>query len=426
MIPPSRFWRFEAMPSLSDYMRTMQNPGLFLSDRELAACTCPKDSQGQPVVESGGFALMFPLNGPTGKWAVRCFHRDVADRGRRYSAISRKLNEQGVRDSGYFVGFFYDPKGITVGGERFPIVKMAWAQGETMGRFLQKNYRSLERLANLREALRGLSEFLTKEGIAHGDIQPGNVMVSDNGRRVQLIDYDGLFVPGMESLGASETGVPNFQHPKRASASPWDATLDRFSFIMLDVALSLLESDPSLWKSTDSSDEKVLFDAADFAKPGASKLFKRLRANPSFKTRIAALQRICRADFSALPSLTDYMKFRVPRSAAKGRTKQSPKSNVERVRQFLAARDGNAAEPAARKPATAKRKAADSGSNVERLKRLIPSGSPAQSSGSASNAASHVWLKIVQAGKIIAIIRNSRLFIPCLLGSGLLFFWVLM
>ena len=51
------------LPNLSDYMQTFQNPGLFLSDRQLASCTCPKDQQGQPEVQSGGFALTFRLVG---------------------------------------------------------------------------------------------------------------------------------------------------------------------------------------------------------------------------------------------------------------------------------------------------------------------------------------------------------------------------
>ena len=34
-------------------------------------------------------------------------------------------------------------------------------------------------------------------------------------KAIKLIDYDGMFVPEIESLGASEIGHVNFQHPQR-------------------------------------------------------------------------------------------------------------------------------------------------------------------------------------------------------------------
>ena len=110
------------LPNLSDYMQTFQNPQLFLADRELVGCTCPKDQLGQPKVQSGGFALTFRLESPTHKWAVRCFHREVADRATRYTAITLKLNEPALRQSGYFVDFEYQPQGVTVKGEKYPMI----------------------------------------------------------------------------------------------------------------------------------------------------------------------------------------------------------------------------------------------------------------------------------------------------------------
>lgn len=278
------------LPNLSDYMQTFQNPNFFLSDPELASCTCPKDQQGQPKVQSGGFALTFRLESPTKKWAVRCFHREVKDRDRRYRAISSKLNEPAMKQSGYFVDFEYQSTGVTVKGQRYPIVKMSWAQGVTLGTFLETNYNNPQRLLNLRNSLKQLYRFLTSNRIAHGDIQPGNLMVSDEGRKIQLIDYDGMFVPGMEGLNAAETGVPNFQHPKRLKECPWNDRLDRFPFIMLDIALLILEEEPSYWTKTNSSDEKVLFAATDYIAPYGSQTFNELKADAKFSKQISVLQ----------------------------------------------------------------------------------------------------------------------------------------
>lgn len=295
------------LPSLSDYMQTFQNPKLFLSDRELVTCTCPKDQQGQPKVQSGGFALTFKLESPTKKWAVRCFHREVKDRDRRYKAISSKLSESAMKQSGYFVDFVYQDTGVTVKGQKYPIVKMSWAQGVTLGTFLETNYNNPQRLHNLQSALRQLYRFLVSQHIAHGDIQPGNVMVSDDGRKVQLIDYDGMFVPGIEGLKAAETGVPNFQHPSRQKQCPWNDRLDRFPFIMLDVALSVLVEKPFYWTKTDSSDEKVLFETTDYIAPYGSSIFNELKSDVMFSKQISVLQKICISDFDDIPDAIDYI-----------------------------------------------------------------------------------------------------------------------
>ena len=298
------------LPNLSDYMQTFQNPNLFLSDKELVACTCPKDQQGQPKVQSGGFALTFRLESPTKKWAVRCFHREVKDRDRRYTAISSKLNEPTMKQSGYFVDFAYQATGVTVKGQRYPIVKMSWAQGVTLGTFLESNYNNPQRLRNLQNSLRQLYKFLTTNHIAHGDIQPGNLMVSEEGRKVQLIDYDGMFVPGMEILNAAETGVPNFQHPGRQKLCPWNDRLDRFPFIMLDIALSVLEEKPAYWTKTNSSDEKVLFETTDYIAPYGSQTFNELKADAKFSKQIAILQQICLSDFDDIPDAANYIQFK--------------------------------------------------------------------------------------------------------------------
>lgn len=295
------------LPSLSDYMQTFQNPNLFLSDRELVTCTCPKDQQGQPKVQSGGFALTFKLESPTKKWAVRCFHREVKDRDCRYTAISAKLSESAMKQSGYFVDFVYQATGVTVKGQKYPIVKMSWAQGVTLGTFLETNYNDSQRLRNLQSALRQLYKFLVSQHIAHGDIQPGNVMVSDEGRKVQLIDYDGMFVPGIEGLKAAETGVPNFQHPGRQKQCPWNDRLDRFPFIMLDVALSVLVEKPSYWTKTNSSDEKVLFETTDYIAPYGSGIFNELKSDVKFSKQISVLQKICISDFDDIPDAIDYI-----------------------------------------------------------------------------------------------------------------------
>ena len=294
------------MPDVNAYSAAFQHPDLCLSDQSLKRCTIKTNPLGQPRVRSGGFALTYNLFNGTQNWAVRCFHKESPGRDIRYSAISRRLNAQDIRGSGYFVDFEYQPRGITINGTRFPIVKMAWATGETMGSFLENQHEDRIALQNLRNSLASLSAFLHAHNIAHGDIQPGNVMVSDMGRKVQLIDYDGMFVDEISGLDAAEIGLPNFQHPERRTRTPWNVNLDNFSFIVIDIALAVLQDNPGYWDKTQSGDDKILFSAQDYSVPDASSVFNELKRDGRYASLISKLQNICRLPFDKVPRLDDF------------------------------------------------------------------------------------------------------------------------
>ena len=299
------------LPSLSDYQAAFSNPATCLYDPLLKRCTIAKTPLGQPRVRSGGFALTYCLESGASKWAVRCFHRESTtnDRDRRYQAIAGKLHEPVIASSGYFIGFDFQKQGVMVGGTPYPIVKMAWANGETLASFLEDNHDDAAALMKLRTALRELRKFLFNQHIAHGDIQPGNLMVSDGGRKVQLIDYDGMYVPAIASLGAAEIGLPNYQQPERIQNSPWSEKLDYFPFILLDLALTILIDDKSCWDLTQSSDEKLLFDATDFQTPYASATIKKLIDRTSHGRELRAFQAICSSSFEKIPHPDAYESF---------------------------------------------------------------------------------------------------------------------
>ena len=300
-----------SLPSLSDYQAAFSSPSTCLYDTSLKGCTIAMTPLGQPRVRSGGFALTYCLESGTSKWAVRCFHKEstTRDRDRRYQAIAEKLREPAVAASGYFIGFDFQKQGVMVGGQAYPIVKMAWAKGETLASFLEDNHGNSTALRNLRDALRGLRRFLFSQHIAHGDIQPGNLMISDGGRKVQLIDYDGMYVPSIAGIGASEIGLPNYQHPGRMQSSPWSEKLDYFPFILLDLALTILIDDAACWDLTQSSDEKILFDATDFQAPYASSAINSLISRAKHERELRAFQAICTASFDCIPHPDAYESF---------------------------------------------------------------------------------------------------------------------
>jgi hypothetical protein len=77
---------------------------------------------------------------------------------------------------------------------------------------------------------------------AYGDLQNGNVIIN---RRPCLIDYDGVYVPGLSVGQGTELDHKHFQHPKRSTAA-FGPEMDRFSFIVIDLSLNALIEQPSL------------------------------------------------------------------------------------------------------------------------------------------------------------------------------------
>ncbi len=264
-----------SLPGLSDYQQAVQEPGLCFQDPELRACKVENTPLGLPRVRSGGFAITFHLFNHR-DWAVRCFYKSVPDLEMRYRQITAYLRRCG---SARFVHFEYQPEGILVAGQRYPIVKMEWVKGETLGTFLERHYQNRAAIRQLYQDFADLVLHLEELGVAHGDLQHGNIIVETRGQqpRLRLIDYDGMYVPGMEALfkTSNEVGHPHYQHPERTNAH-FGPYLDRFSAAVIYLSLFLIEQDPALFK-TYSTGENLLFTSADYADPAASQLIRELR-----------------------------------------------------------------------------------------------------------------------------------------------------
>lgn len=293
-----------AYPTLEQYNQAFSAHGTLLADPELRSGTLATSGLGLPLAISGGFALTYTISTSRGKFAVRCFHRESKGLERRYAAISKKLAS--LR-SPYFLDFQFQPQGIRVDGAAYPVVKMAWASGTTLGEFLENNLRNPAALGRLADALAQLAAYLQKESIAHGDLQSGNLMVGRDGSSVQLIDYDGMFVDDIKDLGSAELGHVNFQHPQRKSLNPFDASLDRFSLIALSVSIRALQADSSLWNKTNSEADAILFRANDFLDPASSSAFALVSKNASLATYVKNLAAVCKSPMVRAPDLTDFL-----------------------------------------------------------------------------------------------------------------------
>lgn len=292
-----------AYPTIEQYQEALQHPSTAFIDPHLAKGKIRASGLGTPLVASGGFALTYGLEISSKKYAVRCFHREAKGLENRYSAISKKI--QNLK-SEYFVEFEYQNKGVRIAKNEWPIVKMAWASGETLGEFVEKNYRDKLKLTNLISSLTALAKYLENSGIAHGDIQDGNLMVADSGKRLQLIDYDGMFVPELAALGSAELGHRDYQHPKRDN-TVYDAHLDRFSFIAIVLALRALIEKQDVWQLSQSGAGVIVFKANDYAAPQNSKIFSEIKKISSLKQYVQNFTSICLATYAQIPVLDDFL-----------------------------------------------------------------------------------------------------------------------
>jgi serine/threonine protein kinase len=292
-----------AYPTLEEYNEAFQNPQVALIDPVLKKGTIATTGLGMPLALCGGFALTYTISASSLKYAVRCFHKQSSELEKRYKFIASRIKSL---NSPYFLDFEFQPQGIKVKGSLYPLVKMAWAKGGTLGEFLDQNYKSPNQLKQVQNSLRDLAKFLEINNIAHGDISPDNVMVSDNGRSIQLIDYDGMYVDELKTFGSSELGNRNFQHIKRTSAI-FNKTLDRFSFILLDIAIEVLISNPSAWNTTQSDANAIIFRANDFSDPESSKIFNEFFSSPQISEKVKNFAIVCKTSFDNIPSLSDFI-----------------------------------------------------------------------------------------------------------------------
>ena len=224
-----------------------------------------------PLVTSGQFAYVYKLKSMNGNgdFAVRCFRGYLGDRDQRYRAIQEHLLTSPVA---FLSEFSYAPEGILVGGNRFPILFMKWIDGPTLDVYLGEMLNRPDVLLHLSQEWLRLLDALRTSGIAHGDLQHGNIIVEHG--QLRLVDHDGIFVTKMNGWTASEVGHQHYQHPRR-DAQHFDASLDNFSALVIYLSLLSLAERPSLWK--EHHDENLLFTKQDFADPAASDVFTKIR-----------------------------------------------------------------------------------------------------------------------------------------------------
>jgi WD40 repeat protein len=278
-------------PLSQDYNEAVQTPQVSFSDPDLRTSKAAVNALGLPLPCSGNFADVYRLTLPDGSrsWAVKCFTRQVPNLRERYREVGLHLEQARLP---FTVDFAFLNRGVRVGGDWYPAVKMEWVEGLLLNQFVKgqlDNPPVLEALCQLWIKLAGR---LREADIAHCDLQHGNVLlVPGNKPRalvMRLIDYDGMWVPALAGKKSGEVGHPAYQHPQRLREGTYSLEVDRFSHLVIYTALrALLAGGRPLWERYDNGDN-LLFRQADFAAPRASGLFRELLALGDPELRLLA------------------------------------------------------------------------------------------------------------------------------------------
>jgi hypothetical protein len=293
-------------PIASDYDDAIQNPQSCFEDTDLGGASVVLSPLGAPWVDSGSFASVYQLVTHSGtRYAVRCFLRQTKDQRRRYEIFANYM--ENCRPP-FLTKFDYLQKGIRVGTEWYPIVKMEWVEGRTLDGYIGCNLRHPSRLAELMAQFQRIVQALRGLHAAHGDLQHGNMLITTAGA-MRLVDYDGVFVPPIaDECGhkSPELGHPNYQHPNR-TPDDFDENLDNFSALVIYLSLRALYQDPSLWDEYYTGQNLIL--SAENYKNSADSIFTRLTASPEPGTKALAtiLQNLCKKPVEVIPTLDEIL-----------------------------------------------------------------------------------------------------------------------
>ena len=260
------------MISIPDIKTSISN-GLIL-DGVIKNGKFETDSRGRLKMFTGGFTVVFPtiVNGE--KWGFRCWHNDLGNLRSHFEILSEELNKINCP---YFCDFVYADEGIIVNGLKYSTTRMRWVDGLDIKKFLCKHREEKVRLKKLATRFLKMACDLHQLGIAHGDLQHGNILVDKNDN-LFLIDYDSMYLPTLKGQGDIIAGLKGYQHPKRVDNINASEKLDYFSELIIYTSIMGVAEKPEFVEKYNLEDsEQMLFSPDDFINIDQSDIFHDLK-----------------------------------------------------------------------------------------------------------------------------------------------------
>ncbi|MBD5259617.1 MAG: protein kinase family protein [Bacteroides sp.] len=259
------------MPSISEILDSISIPTL-IKDEVIKNGSFQKTNRGVSYY-TGGFTVVFPVDVKGHKWAFRCWHTEMGNVRHRFKVVSDYINQL---QSDYLCNFFYCDSGLVVDGKIFPTTRMDWVDGEPINQYLIRNANNSDALLSLANEFLSMIEFLHLKHIAHGDLQHGNIIVTPSGK-IKLVDYDSMFVPGLDGEPDIIIGKAEFQHPNRNNLKITSEKLDYFSELVIYLSILATAYKPTLINKY-SIEDSLLFQANDWIDFENSAIYKSLQS----------------------------------------------------------------------------------------------------------------------------------------------------
>lgn len=289
---------------IDDYSAAIVLPGMVKAKKLRGGH--PVWKGGRLVRYAGGFCIVFPYEVPgirSHKYAVRLWHTEVESLQRRSETISKALKESNLS---YFVPFEYVPEALMTARGVQPAAIMDWVDAVPLKKYIAENLNRSDRLEEMADAFLKMSVDLHSHRFSHGDLQHGNILVRPGGRII-LVDYDSMFVPGLEDLPDEIKGLSGYQHPSRWRKRLLSPKRDYFSELIIYTSILALSRHPGLWDKYRLEDsETMLFTEADFASHGTSDVFRVLNGDRELRKYASAVKNaLNRADLDDLLPIED-------------------------------------------------------------------------------------------------------------------------
>ena len=237
----------------------------------------PVEKNGRLLRYAGGFCVVYPYETARRKYAVRCWHTPVD------AAVQQHLKTIADRIKGfdlpYFVDYKYCENAILTAKGPQPIILMDWVDAKPMKRYIADNLSRPTALEGLASSFMEMTRELHEQGISHGDLQHGNILVRPDGSLV-LVDYDSLYVLGMDGILDDIKGIQGYQHPARIHQRYRSAYSDFFSELVIYTSIRALAKHPGLWNKYSLADtETMLFTEKDIQSGGTSEIFRLIESD---------------------------------------------------------------------------------------------------------------------------------------------------
>ncbi|MCL4553468.1 MAG: hypothetical protein M1305_08010 [Candidatus Marsarchaeota archaeon] len=193
---------------------------------------------------------------------------------------------------------------MRVQGRVYPILAMEWVEGQTLDAYVGNNLGNPAAIWALAQRFVNMASELRHNSIAHGDLQHANILVCNGALR--LVDYDGMYVPGLYGMASHEIGHRNYQRPLRTDQD-FGPEMDRFSVWVIYLSLVALCVVPRLWKDLGGGEDRLLFGEGDFRDPSNSKVFRTLSQIPhdGLRRLTSSFQACLNSDQASIPLLDE-------------------------------------------------------------------------------------------------------------------------